>query len=149
MCRHPGASHPRIRWRAVRGGTALSGWMMVGNFGALVLALPLAATFAASAQAQPYPTRDPYYSSVRPGPPPGYQLDPNDPEVAIRRPSRSAQDPRPGFIYSEESDATPASAPQFGQGRQADPQADPKVDPKVDPRADLRDAPNAMRPPRS
>jgi lipoprotein-anchoring transpeptidase ErfK/SrfK len=123
--------------------------MMVRNFGALVLTLPLAATFAVSAQAQSYPTREPYYSSVRSSPPPGYQLDPNDPDVAIRRPSRSAQNPRPGFIYSEESDATPPPAPQFGQGRQADPQVDPKADLRVDPKADLRDDPNVMRPPGS
>jgi lipoprotein-anchoring transpeptidase ErfK/SrfK len=119
---------------------------MVRNFGALVLTLLLAAACAVPAQAQSYPTREPYYNSVRPSaPPPGYQLDPNDPDVAIRRPSRSAQNPRPGFIYSEESDATPPSAPQFGQGRQAD----PKIDPKIDPKADLRDDPNVMRPPGS
>jgi lipoprotein-anchoring transpeptidase ErfK/SrfK len=118
-------------------GTAHSGWMMIRRCGVLVLALPLAAAFAASAQAQSYPARGPYYSSVPPGPPPpGYQLDPNDPDVAIRRPSPNAQRARPGFVYSEETDATPAPAPQFTQpGRQADPQDD------------LRDDPNALRPP--
>jgi len=118
------------------------GGMMVRSFGALVLTLPLAAAWVVSAQAQSYPAREPYYSSVRSGgPPPGYQLDPNDPDVAIRRPSRSAQNPRPGFIYSEESDATPPPAPQFGQGRQRGPQADPQ--------SDFRDDPDVVRPPGS
>ena len=96
---------------------------MFRRFGATLLTLPLAAVLAAPALAQSYPPPQPYYSSAPPAPPPrGYQLDPNDPDVAVRpaRPQYRAQQPgRGGFIYSEESDATPTpppTPPQFNNG---------------------------------
>jgi lipoprotein-anchoring transpeptidase ErfK/SrfK len=83
---------------------------MTRRFGAFVLALPLAAIVpAASALAQSYPPSQPYYSSAPP-PPRGYQLDPNDPDIAIRRPVREAQQPARGVPYPE-ADAAPAPPP--------------------------------------
>ena len=83
---------------------------MIQRFGAFVLALPLAAVVpAASALAQSYPPSQPYYSSAPP-PPRGYQLDPNDPDIAIRRPVREAQQPARGVPYPE-ADAAPAPPP--------------------------------------
>jgi lipoprotein-anchoring transpeptidase ErfK/SrfK len=93
----------------------LPGLMMIRACVAVVVVLPLAAALAVpSVLAQSYP-REPYYSSVPPGPPPrGYQLDPNDPDVAIRRPQRQAQQPSRSFPYPEESNAAPPpqAAPQ-------------------------------------
>jgi len=83
---------------------------MIQRFSAFVLALPLAAVVpAASALAQSYPPSQPYYSSAPP-PPRGYQLDPNDPDIAIRRPVREAQQPARGVPYPE-ADAAPAPPP--------------------------------------
>ncbi len=59
--------------------------------------------------AQSYPPSQPYYSSAPP-PPRGYQLDPNDPDIAIRRPVREAQQPARGVPYPE-ADAAPAPPP--------------------------------------
>jgi lipoprotein-anchoring transpeptidase ErfK/SrfK len=110
---------------------------MIRGFAAFLLTLPLAAALAApSALAQSSPP-EPYYSSVPPGPPPrGYQLDPNDPDVAIRRPQRQAQQPARGLPFPEESDAAPPP-PNFapGNGRQRDGQPD------------ANDDTNALRPP--
>ncbi len=77
---------------------------------------------ATPALAQPYPPPQPYYSSAPSGPPPGYQLDPNDPDVAIQRPSRGAAPTRPGFIYSDETEAAPA-APPFPPAYEGQPDA--------------------------
>jgi lipoprotein-anchoring transpeptidase ErfK/SrfK len=111
--------------------------MMIRAFAAFALTLPLAAALAApSALAQSYPPQ-PYYSSVPPGPPPrGYQLDPNDPDVAIRRPQRQAQQPSRGLPYPEESNAAPPP-PNFapGYGHQLGAQSD------------ANDEPGAVRPP--
>jgi len=84
---------------------------MTQRFGAFLLALPLVAVLpAASAVAQSYyPPSQPYYSSAPP-PPRGYQLDPNDPDIAIRRPVREAQQPARGVPYPE-ADAAPAPPP--------------------------------------
>jgi lipoprotein-anchoring transpeptidase ErfK/SrfK len=101
--------------------------MMIRAFAAIVLTLPLAAALAApSALAQSYQPQ-PYYSSMPPGPPPrGYQLDPNDPEVAIRRPQRQAQQPSRGLPYPDESAAAPPPpnfAPGYGHQLDAQPAA--------------------------
>ncbi len=115
--------------------------MMIRAFAAVVLALPLAAALAApSALAQSYPPR-PYYSSVPPGPPPGYQLDPNDPDVAIRRPQRQAQQPSRGLPYPQESDAAPPPPPNFA------PSNAPDYGHQLDARPGTNDEPNAIRPP--
>ncbi len=109
---------------------------MIRGYGSLIVALPLAAALvavlAAPALAQSYPSREPYYSSAPPGPPPGYQLDPNDPDVAIRRAPGAPRPTRPGFLYSEESDATPPAAPPFPPASGQQPDAN---------------EPDAMRPP--
>jgi len=113
---------------------------MARRFAALLLTLPLVAV-AAPAVAQTYPQREPYYSSAPPGPPPsGYQLDPNDPDLAVRRPlpQYQAQQPaRGGLPYPEESDATPAPPPfPPAYGRQSDPQ-----------QPDAGNDPSSVRPP--
>ncbi len=88
---------------------------MLQRHASLLLALPLATLLALPAVAQTYPPQQPYISSAPSAPPPGYQLDPNDPDVAIRRPQRD----------SEETDAVPPpAAPPFppAYGRQSDAQ---------------------------
>ncbi|HXX25946.1 MAG TPA: L,D-transpeptidase [Pseudolabrys sp.] len=103
---------------------------MIRRFGALLLTLPaLAAVPAATASAQSYPPSQPYYNSA---PPHGYQIDPNDPDVAIRRPMPQAQRPARGVPYPEESDVTPPPPP-FAPFNSAD--------------QDDRDDPQAIRPP--
>jgi lipoprotein-anchoring transpeptidase ErfK/SrfK len=86
---------------------------MIRRLGALLLGLPLAAAVSA-ALAQPYPPPpEPSYS----GPPPrGYELDPDDPDLAIRRPARQGQRSGRGlpYPYPEESDAVPPVPPQLG-----------------------------------
>jgi lipoprotein-anchoring transpeptidase ErfK/SrfK len=121
---------------------------MIRGSGSLFVTLPLAAVavtaLALPALAQPYPSREPYYSSAPPGPPPrGYQIDPNDPDVAVRpaRPqSRAQQSGRGGFIYSEESDATPTPPPAPPQFNDAQPGDDRDV---VRPPGAVGTAPNA------
>ena len=113
---------------------------MFQRFGAFLLTLPLAAVLpAVSALAQSDPPSQPYYSSAPP-PPRGYQLDPDDPDFAIRRPMREAQQPGRGVPYPEETDATPAPppfAPFNGQG----------YGHRLDAQQDERDDPRAIRPP--
>src|SRR5579885_3079412 len=143
MCRHTGASHILRDLR----GNRVPGSTMIRRFKAFAATLPLAAVsaavLAAPALAQSYPAREPYYSSAPLGPPPGYQIDPNDPDVAIRRPARPAQATRPGFLYPEESDAAPAPPPfppGPGYGRQRDvQQSEPDV---IRPPAAIGAAPN-------
>jgi len=82
---------------------------MVRFSGGFLLALALVAPLpAAPALAQGYP--QPYYNSA----PPGYELDPNNPDVAIRRqPRRQAQQQPAGvFPYRGEREAE-APPPQF------------------------------------
>ncbi|HZT27095.1 MAG TPA: L,D-transpeptidase [Pseudolabrys sp.] len=103
-----------------------------------VLPLAMAAAVPAPVHAQ-YGARAPYYSSAPSGPPPGYQLDPNDPDVAIRRPQRQAQGPAQRPAAQEgDADGQPGSGlfdlPGFGH--QLDAQQQPVPD----------DA-NAIRPP--
>jgi lipoprotein-anchoring transpeptidase ErfK/SrfK len=110
---------------------------MIRTCAVVVVTLPLAAALAApGALAQSYP-REPYYSSVPPGPPPpGYRLDPNDPDVAIRRPQRQAQQPSRGFPYPEESNAAPpppnfapSNAPGYGHQLGAQQNGEPALRP--------------------
>jgi lipoprotein-anchoring transpeptidase ErfK/SrfK len=117
---------------------------MIRRFGAFLLTLPLAAALpAASAVAQDYP--QPYYGSA---PPPGYQADPNDPDLAVRRPRRQErQQPSRILPYPEEREAEvppPYFAPHPGApayGHQLDAQQQQQQQP-----ATSYD-PNAMRPP--
>jgi lipoprotein-anchoring transpeptidase ErfK/SrfK len=103
------------------------------RFGAALLGLPLAAAMtaalpAASALAQ-YRSQEPYYA-----PPPGYQLDPNNPDVALRRVPRDAEPgaygapsrilpypddeeerlPPPGFATPQGQAQGPAQGPDRG-----------------------------------
>jgi lipoprotein-anchoring transpeptidase ErfK/SrfK len=112
--------------------------MMIRRFGVFLLVLPVAAALpAASAVAQTY--QQPYYGSA---PPPGYQIDPDNPDLAVRRPQRQAQQPPSrGLPYPEEREAeapapncVPSGAP--AQGHQLDAQQPAAAD-----------EPNAMRPP--
>lgn len=85
---------------------------MIRSLGAFLLTVPLAAALsAASAFAQGYP--QPYYSG---GPPPRYQLDPNNPEIAVRRPQGQAQQGygEPSRILPfEQQDSAQAPPPYF------------------------------------
>jgi lipoprotein-anchoring transpeptidase ErfK/SrfK len=83
---------------------------MIRHFGSLLLTLtlPLAAALpAASALAQ---YAEPYYGNT---PPPGYQVDPNNPDLAVRRPLREAQQqdqygaPNRVLPYPEQNEAPP------------------------------------------
>jgi lipoprotein-anchoring transpeptidase ErfK/SrfK len=88
--------------------------------------LPLtAALTAGSAGAQGY--QQPYYRNL----PPGYEIDPNNPDVAIRRPRREAQQPGRVLPYPEVSESNapapnfvpPAGAPAYGHQLDAQPAA--------------------------
>jgi lipoprotein-anchoring transpeptidase ErfK/SrfK len=114
---------------------------MIRRFSALLLTLPMAAALpAASAVAQTY--QQPYYSSA---PPPGYQIDPNNPDLAVRRPQHQAQQGPAGapsriLPYPEQREAEappPYFAPQPGYGHQLDAQQQPAA----------KNDPNPMRPP--
>ncbi len=118
-------------------GVASLGGEMAQRFIAAALTLPLVATVpTVSALAQSYPASQPYYSSAPP-PPPGYQLDPNNPDIAVRRPMREAKQPARGVPYPEESDAAPP--PPFapfnasGYGHQLDSQQAVQPDEPDDP----------------
>jgi lipoprotein-anchoring transpeptidase ErfK/SrfK len=113
--------------------------MMIRRFSVVLLTLPVAAALpAASAVAQTY--QQPYYNSA---PPPGYEIDPNNPDLAVRRPPHQAQQqPGRGVPYPEGREAeapppyfAPPGAPD--RGHQLGPQQPPAAD------NDL----NAMRPP--
>jgi lipoprotein-anchoring transpeptidase ErfK/SrfK len=85
-------------------------------FALCLLSLPLAGLLAAgSASAQNYPA--PYYSS---SPPPGYQVDPDNPDQAIRMPRQEAQQQdeavpnrAPAPIDQDDAEATPNRAPFY------------------------------------
>jgi len=113
---------------------------MIRRFGVFLLMLPVAAALpAASAVAQTY--QQPHYSSA---PPPGYQIDPNNPDLAVRRPRRQAQQqPSRGLPYPAEREVeapppffAPSGAP--ARGHQLDAQQQPPA---------ATAEPNVMRPP--
>jgi lipoprotein-anchoring transpeptidase ErfK/SrfK len=113
---------------------------MVRRFGALLMILPVAVALpAASAKAQRYP--QPYYSSA----PPDYEIDPDNPDIAIRRPRREVQQQQPARILpnpdrGEDDDAASNSAPP-----RRSPYYDPQTDSwQVPPPAEIH---NAKHPP--
>jgi lipoprotein-anchoring transpeptidase ErfK/SrfK len=94
---------------------------MVRRFGALLLILPVAVALpAASAKAQRYP--EPNYSSA----PPGYEIDPDNPDIAIRRPRREAQQQPARVLPNPDrgEDAAPSNS--------APPRRSPYYDPQTD-----------------
>jgi lipoprotein-anchoring transpeptidase ErfK/SrfK len=118
---------------------------MMRRFGALLLTLPLAAALpAASALAQ---YAQPYYSSA---PPPGYQVDPNNPELAVRRPLREAQQQgqygAPDRLPYPERNEPPPPDPAFIAPFNA-PARGHQLDSQQQQQPATNDNANAMRPP--
>jgi lipoprotein-anchoring transpeptidase ErfK/SrfK len=108
---------------------------MVRFFGPILAVSALAAVLTAgSVHAQGYP-QQPYYNSA----PPGYEIDPNNPDIAIRRSRRmQAQQQRQVLPFPEAREEDEAPPPQFA------PAAGPQRDGERSQSGNDRDA---LRPP--
>ncbi len=126
MCRHLGPSQG-WEWQALLL-RALQVGKMKRYFGATLLMLPLVvAMTAGSAAAQGY--RQPYYGSA---PPSGYQIDPNNPDVAIARPQRDVQQQPSQILPNPDSNVNDDAAVDSDPPRPSsyyDPQTDTWVSP--------------------
>jgi lipoprotein-anchoring transpeptidase ErfK/SrfK len=120
---------------------------MIRNFGALLLTLPLAAALALPAATALAQYAQPYYGSA---PPPGYQIDPHNPDLAVRRPQREAQQqdqygsPNRVLPYPQQNEA-PLPDPTFSAPFNAPPPRHQRDSQR--PTGNVNDNVNVMRPP--